>query len=166
MQEAYEIARQNAKKSSATGKKNYDKGLSRVLVRNLTERGRPGKLRSFWEKEVHIVTQRMADSLVYEVMPEDGKGRKRVLHRNHLFQCDFLPIEGPQLLKQKRLLSRKRKNHRLNQKDKIAEQAHSDQTQALTVRDGHSTSSTDEVVFTVNAEAPPFEPLGNGSVKE
>ena len=75
------------------------------------------KLRSFWEKEVHIVTQRMADSLVYEVMPEDGKGRKRVLHRNHLFQCDFLPIEGPQLLKQKRLLSRKKKNHRLNQKD-------------------------------------------------
>lgn len=46
MQEAYEIARQNAKKSSAMGKKNYDKGLRSVLVRNLAERGRPGKLRS------------------------------------------------------------------------------------------------------------------------
>ena len=108
----------------------------------------------------------MADSLVYEVMSEDGKGRTRVPHRNHLFQCDFLPIEGPQLLKQKRLLSHKKKNHRLNQKDKIAEQAHSDQTQALTVSEGHFTSSTDEVVFTLNPEAPPFEPLGNGSVKE
>ena len=99
-------------------------------------------------------------------MSEDSKGRKRVLHRNHLFQCDFLPIEEPQLPKPKRLLSRKKRNDRLNQKDKIAEQAHSDHTQAATVSEGHSTSSADEVVFTLNPEAPPFKPLGNGSVEE
>lgn len=86
----------------------------------------------------------MADSPVYEVMPEDGKGRKSAEHRNHLFQCDFLPFEGSHLPKQKRLLSRKKRNDRLNQKDKIVEQAQSDHTQAEKVSEGHSTSSPDE----------------------
>lgn len=55
MHETYGIARHNAKKSSAKGKKNYDKSLrssvlqkgDRVLVRNLTERRGPGTSRSF-----------------------------------------------------------------------------------------------------------------------
>uniref|UniRef100_H2MV41 Si:dkey-34f9.3 n=1 Tax=Oryzias latipes TaxID=8090 RepID=H2MV41_ORYLA len=48
---------------------------SRVLVRNLTEKGGPGKLRSFWEHRVHVVTQRKhQDTPVYEIKPENGKG--------------------------------------------------------------------------------------------
>ena len=135
MHKAYELARRNAKSSAAKGKKNYDKSLrssvlqkgDRVLVRNLSERDGPGKLRSFWEKKVHVVTQRMGEnSPVYEVVPEDGKGRTRVLHGNLLFQCDFLPFEGQQPPKQKRLLSRKVRNVRLNRKGQDAEHIESD----------------------------------------
>ena len=56
MTEAYQIAQQNAKKTTERGWEYYNKRVSggvlqpgdRVLVRNLTERGGPGKLRSHW----------------------------------------------------------------------------------------------------------------------
>ena len=51
MQDAYELSSKNAKKSSEKGKRNYDKCLrssilnegDRVLVKNLSEGGGPGK---------------------------------------------------------------------------------------------------------------------------
>ena len=60
----------------------------RVLVRNLSERGGPGKLRAYWEDQVHVV--------VYEVEPEGGGRKHRVLHRNLLLPCDFLPLTQEQ----------------------------------------------------------------------
>ena len=53
MKEAYQIAEQNAKKTAAGsitpgGVLQPD---DRVLVRNLTERGGPGKLLSHWENK-------------------------------------------------------------------------------------------------------------------
>ena len=178
MHEAYEIARQNAKFAAAKGKKNYDKSLrcavlqkgDRVLVRNLLERGGPGKLRSFWEKKIHIVTRRMAEnSPVYEVSPEDGQGRKRVLHRNLLFQCDFLPFEGQPPTKQKRLLSSKVRNQRRNQKGHVTGETDSDVAEGRTVPRalvsvGQSASSTDEV-YTLNPEAPLFVPRSQSSAE-
>ena len=101
MTEAYEIAAKHAGQSADRGKRQYDKRMygpdlqvgSRVLVRNLTERGGPGKLRSFWEDEVYVIRGRKGeDSPVFEVQPESGKGRTRVLHRNLLLPCDFLPV--------------------------------------------------------------------------
>ncbi|XP_035664236.1 uncharacterized protein LOC118407810 [Branchiostoma floridae] len=104
MQEAYRIASQHARKTGAKGKKQYDRrvhGLSlssgdRVLVRNMTDRGGPGKLRSHWEDKVHIIVkQKGKDIPVYEVRPECREGRSRVLHRNMLLPCDGLPLEVP-----------------------------------------------------------------------
>ena len=57
MHEAYKLAAQSAGKNARRGKKQYDKKVrssvlqpgDRVLIRNLTPRGGPGKLRSHWE---------------------------------------------------------------------------------------------------------------------
>lgn len=106
MKEAYRIAQQNAKKTAERGKQYYNKRVSggvlqpgdRVLVRNLTERGGPGKLRSHWECAIHVVVKRMgAQSPVYKVKPESGGGRARVLHRNLLLPCDALEADAPNL---------------------------------------------------------------------
>ena len=89
--------------NTAKEKKQYDKKATystleagdRVLVRNLMEHSGPGKLRSHWEDIVHVVVNRKPDSPVYEIKPETGKGRHRVLHRNLLLPCDFLPLTPP-----------------------------------------------------------------------
>lgn len=87
MEEAYQLASKMARKRGDRGKERYDRKVHgaeldpgcRVLVRNLTEKGGPGKLRSFWEQKVHIVTQRKyPDSPVYEVRPENGQGPTQV----------------------------------------------------------------------------------------
>ena len=101
MKEAYDMASAHAKKSADMGKQQYDKKVrhttlckgDRVLVWNLTERGGPGKLRPYWEQEIYVVTQKRKDMPVYEVKPETGNGRSRVLHRNLLLPCSYLPVE-------------------------------------------------------------------------
>ena len=76
MQEAYASANERSVRSLAKGSDYHDRkatftGLKpgdRVLVRNLTPRGGPGKLRSFWEDKMYIVIGRKGDnSPVYDV---------------------------------------------------------------------------------------------------
>ena len=103
MQEAYDITAGNVKKCAERSKRNYDCKVrssvlhegDRVLVRNLTPRGGTGKLRSHWEDSIHKVIRQMGkDMPIYEVLPEQGKGRgSRILHRNLLLPCDHLPLE-------------------------------------------------------------------------
>lgn len=102
MQEAFEIAKENSKKTAERNKRNHEGKVrssvmhpgDRVLVRNLTPRGGTGKLRNHWEDTIYTVIRRVGEEgPVYEVKPEGGKGRSRVLHRNLLLPCDYLPME-------------------------------------------------------------------------
>lgn len=65
-----------------------------MLIRNLTPRGGPGKLRNHWEDVIHTVVRQVSRNIpVYELRPEKAKGRSRILHRNLLLPCDHLPLE-------------------------------------------------------------------------
>lgn len=127
MKEAYELARQNISKSAGDAKKQYDRKVrfsnlqpgDRVLVRNLSERGCPGKLRSHREQEVHIIVEQKGDLPVYEVTPEGRKGKSRTLHRNLLLPCDFLQSDLPEPVPQRTLTQeRRRKSVPANQQKK------------------------------------------------
>ena len=119
MKEAYNMASAQAKKSVDMGEQQYDKKVrhtalcegDRVLVRNRTERGGPGKLRPYWEQEIYVVTHKRKDMPVYEVKPESGNGRTGVLHRNLLLPCSFLPAET-QLKSPKSRYTVSRRTHR------------------------------------------------------
>jgi hypothetical protein len=91
MNDAYTFASENTIKNSSKGKR-HDKGVRYsmlkpgdcVLVRNLSERDGPGKLRSHWEKDIHIVLNCMLDSPVYKVKPE-SKRRKETITSSESF---------------------------------------------------------------------------------
>jgi hypothetical protein len=108
MSEEYKIANEKSSQSRAKGKKLYDRRIrssefrpgDRVLVRNMSKRDNPCKLRSHWEDKIHVVvTRRGEDSPVYTVKPESSDGPSRTLHRNMLLPCSSLPVEP--LLNQK-----------------------------------------------------------------
>ena len=104
MREAYDLAAKRSQWSEIQNKSNYDKIArstvlqpgDRVLVHNLSERGGPGKLKSFWEKEIHrVVKQISGDIPVYHAVSErDSSQNVRNLHRNHFFPCDELPLDN------------------------------------------------------------------------
>ena len=104
MQEAYALASKSSQIAASKGKQQNDKRVrssvlkpgDRVLIRNLTPRGGPGKIRAFWEEEIHVVVSRKSpESPVYDVKPESGRGKVRTLHRNLLLPCDHLPATMP-----------------------------------------------------------------------
>ncbi|KAK3745483.1 hypothetical protein QZH41_007548 [Actinostola sp. cb2023] len=90
MTEAYSQALKSTSHSAQRAKQHYDKRIrssvlepgDRVLVRNLTPRGGPGKLRSYWEKDIHVVVRRKSpESPVYDLRPEGGRVRRQNIQR-------------------------------------------------------------------------------------
>lgn len=128
MEQAYEITRENASKAAVRSKRLYDSKLKystllpgdRVLIRNLTPRGGPGKLRNHWENDVHTVVRQVSKDIpVYELRPERGKGRSRILHRNLLLPCDHLPLET--------ILQPQTKEKSANRQQDVTSEIHSDE---------------------------------------
>ena len=97
MKEAFDVVRQRAEKSAESGKRMYDKKVhgadinvgDRVLVRN-REKGGTGKLRSYWENKIYIVTERNPNIPVYTLRPESGRQSIKRVHRNNILACNFL----------------------------------------------------------------------------
>ena len=76
MEEAYMIANRHSFSTGEQNKSRYDLKAKlidlhpndRVLVRNLSERGGPGKLKSYWEQDIYrVIRRRDALSPVYEI---------------------------------------------------------------------------------------------------
>ncbi|XP_078798076.1 uncharacterized protein LOC111946953 isoform X1 [Oryzias latipes] len=170
MAEAYRLASKSAQKEAMRGKALYDRRTygaellpgSRVLVRNLTEKGGPGKLRSFWEHRVHVVTQRKhQDTPVYEIKPENGKGRTRVMHRNLLLPCDFLPLDTEDSQQEKMRKKRYTQEHQVNTRESSADEEEDEECwRAISgLPAGRDTRSR----LQLRAEAPVFHPYNKRS---
>ena len=91
LQQAFAIADTNTRKSDSRVNTTTLKVEDRILERNLTPRSGTGKLNSYWEQEVQVVQKCHNDLPIYEIAQENGKGRKRVVHRNLLLNCNQLP---------------------------------------------------------------------------
>ena len=133
MAEAYELANQKANLSASKAKRHYDRRVrssalqpgDRVLVRNMTPRDGPGKLRAYWEENVHVVVKRKdPNSPVYEVKPEVGNGRHRTPHRNLLLPCDFLPADVQEAPTPKRKRTRQDLGKRTSQRQLLFASLH------------------------------------------
>ena len=81
MRDAYSLASEHIQSPSSKGKKQHDKKVTystleagdRVLVRNLTECGGFGKLRSHWQDMIHVVVNVNQTALFIKLSPKQGK---------------------------------------------------------------------------------------------
>ena len=65
----------------------------RVLLKNLSERGGTGKLKSYWENDIYEVVFCHPKLPIYQIKPENGGNKIRTVHRNLLMKCNDLPVE-------------------------------------------------------------------------
>ena len=158
MRQTYDIAALKSKARGERVKAYYDHKVhslvlhpgDRVLIKNLSEHGGPGKLRSFWEEKIYlIVKQKAPDSPVYELEPESGEGHNRTLHRNLLFPCgDLFPSEPKVDAKPKHMRRSKGKARKYNvRRQQLKQQA----------QDESSSESSDEdhgVTFLMPSQLP------------
>jgi transposase InsO family protein len=145
MKEAHRIAAENSARRKEKSRKRTNKIKyaslevgDRVLVRNVREKGGPGKLRSYWEQEIYkVVSVKDEARVVYEVVPEcKPQSKTRILHRNMLLPCDHLPMESPT-----RAVPRQRKTRRKQQHQE----------------NGESTDSEDEWATALPSKTPPVD---------
>ena len=118
MKEAHRVAAENSARKKGESRRRTNKVKyaalevgDRVLVRNVKEKGGPGKLRSYWEQEIYkVVSIKDEAGVVYEVVSErKPRSKSRIIHRNMLLPCDHLPIESPTRALPKQKQNKKRK---------------------------------------------------------
>ncbi|XP_033755109.1 uncharacterized protein LOC117338053 [Pecten maximus] len=98
LKESYDIAARSVKNAQGRQKVNYDNRVrgatldigDRVLVKVLAFDGRH-KIADRWEDCAYVVVSRPnLDIPVFGVRREDGVGRQRTLHRNHLLPIGYI----------------------------------------------------------------------------
>ena len=109
LKKAYDLAESSVKRSQADQKDRYDRRIrgavlelgDRVLLRNVGLQG-THKIADKWSQDVYVVVEQPnSDIPVYEVKPEIGSGRARILHRNLLLPIPCLPLESQAVLQPK-----------------------------------------------------------------
>ncbi|KAJ0069391.1 hypothetical protein NL108_004222 [Boleophthalmus pectinirostris] len=91
LQNAYKLAAEVSTKSHLKNKKAYDKRLGyqnlepgdRVLIKNLGLKGKH-KLENRWCDIPYVVMQQLPNLPVYKLKPQNGDGKLKTLHRDHL----------------------------------------------------------------------------------
>ena len=131
MREAYQVVQEKSagrKQKDIERRKGDGKKLlgdlvvgDRVLVKNVREKGGPGKIRSYWEQKVYVVNEKKGE-VVYSVIEEGEKDetKKRVLHRNML-----LPVSQWFLLERPKK-SMKTPKRNTNKKNRSVSKAHTE----------------------------------------
>lgn len=97
LQSAYELAAKSANQVHLRNKRNYEKVLrhqvlgrgDRVLLKNLGLKGKH-KLQSRWNSIPYVVVDKLPDLPVYRVKPENGMGKLRTIHRDHILPIGSL----------------------------------------------------------------------------
>ena len=156
MKKAYEIASEVSRKVAQRNKQQFDKRAGaatlsegdRVLVRNLREKGGPGKLRAQWEGKVYLVKERRGDGPVYVVQSEKG-GEERVLHRNHLLPIGanvrMEEFEGPKEKQNEKVDKKKAgKSKDRPKKEKVEDQKEAEVSDEEVEEESSEGSTSDE----------------------
>ena len=102
MNQAFEIVKKHTGKRADYNKSYYDRKVrgvdvevgDKVLLRNHREKGGTGKLWNYWEDVVYKVFEKDTKIPVFTIIPEDGPGKAKRIHKNNIMKCnDILPKE-------------------------------------------------------------------------
>ncbi|CAL9706631.1 unnamed protein product [Knipowitschia caucasica] len=102
--ESYKIAKEHSEKNALYNKQRFDKNVreskletgDRVLVKNVGLRGKH-KISDRWSQTVYKVIRQVKGLPVYVIAPFDSDGPERVLHRDLLLPCGFIPVAEEQI---------------------------------------------------------------------
>ncbi|XP_033764211.1 uncharacterized protein LOC117345273 [Pecten maximus] len=165
----FSLASKKARDSQSRQKADYDlrsreavlEPGDRVLVKVLAFDGRH-KLADRWEPDVYIVQRQPNEVIpVYTILREDGEGKNRTLHRNHLLPIGCIPVRTDDIpiVPQPRPVPRVRRSELAGgppQKESVAEPVKS-----LSGSEGSDSSEEDFVGMDVSTDVqrPPTQDM-------
>ncbi|XP_046571296.1 uncharacterized protein LOC124279514 [Haliotis rubra] len=165
LQFAFQVARENAKKSAIRNKGYYDRKAhaaalepdDRVLVRNIGVKGKH-KIADRWKSGVYIVERHQGELPVYVVRPENGDGPSKTYHRNLLLPVGSLPLDMDEPERNQCHRQPVTRSRALNHQPEDTLESSEDELHTVNV--WYPQPDTIEAVPTssLNPEARPFEP--------